>query len=323
MVPGTNGGTTTFKYDPFGRRIQKSGPLGTTNYLYDGANSIEEVNNAGNLLAKYTHGAAVDEDLAMLRNGTASYYHQDGLGSVTSLSSSAGTLAQTYSYDNFGKLTTSTGTLTNPFQYTAREFDSETGIYYYRARYFDQGVGRFLGQDPMRFRGGVNFYAYTRNNPVVLKDAWGYQGCPAQSPNYVPTDPNAPYQGSDGLWYNTTEWHSDLPETMLPHPPANDADVLEPGNCECNLTKLLAWAQEIQTEADNEDERTAGWAIGKSFGLNAAEEILKHFGARGAAVWIPPADLGLLGYDYYEISEHHHQADETIRMRFKECGSDW
>src|SRR6202034_815605 len=45
VVPGTNGGTTNFKYDPFGRRIQKSGPLGTTNYLYDGADLIEEVDN--------------------------------------------------------------------------------------------------------------------------------------------------------------------------------------------------------------------------------------------------------------------------------------
>src|ERR1700683_2787539 len=83
VVPGTNGGTTTFKYDPFGRRIQKSGPLGTTNYLYDGINLIEEVDNSGNILARYTHGAVIDEDLSMLRSGTISYYHADALGSIT------------------------------------------------------------------------------------------------------------------------------------------------------------------------------------------------------------------------------------------------
>jgi uncharacterized protein RhaS with RHS repeats len=55
VVPGTNGGTTTFKYDPFGRRIQKSGPLGTTNYLYDGARLIEEADSSGNILARYAH----------------------------------------------------------------------------------------------------------------------------------------------------------------------------------------------------------------------------------------------------------------------------
>jgi YD repeat-containing protein len=130
VVPGT--GATTFKYDPFGRRIQKSGPLGTTNYLYDGPHGIEETDNSGNTLARYTQGRGVDEPLAQLRSGTTSYYEQDGLGSVTSLSNSVGAVANTYTYDGYGKPTASTGTLVNPFQYTGREFDSETGIYYYR-----------------------------------------------------------------------------------------------------------------------------------------------------------------------------------------------
>src|ERR1700688_4917995 len=66
VVPGTNGGTTTFKYDPFGRRIQKSGPLGTTNYLYDGPNLVAEVDNSGNVLARYTQGKGIDKPLAQL-----------------------------------------------------------------------------------------------------------------------------------------------------------------------------------------------------------------------------------------------------------------
>src|SRR5271166_2940023 len=94
VVPGT--GTTTFKYDPFGRRIQKAGPLGTTNYLYDGngENVIEEVDSNGNTLARYAE-LALDEPYAELRSGTASYYQQDGLDSVTSLTNSAGVLANT------------------------------------------------------------------------------------------------------------------------------------------------------------------------------------------------------------------------------------
>ena len=135
VVPGANGGTTTFKYDSFGRRIQKSGPLGTTNYLYDGKVLLEEVDNSGNVLARYSQGPDIDEPLAELRSGTTSYYQQDGLSSVTSLSSSTGALASTYSYDAFGKLSASTGTLANSFQFTGREFDPETGIYEYRARY--------------------------------------------------------------------------------------------------------------------------------------------------------------------------------------------
>ena len=175
VVPGTGGGTTTFKYDPFGRRIQKSGPLGTTNYLYDGNNSVEEVDSAGNVLARYARTKRLDEPLSELRSGTTSYYQQDGLGSITSLSNAAGAVVETYTYDSYGKSTASTGTLVNPFQYTGREFDSETTLLFNRARYFDPSAGRFLNQDPIRFGGGTNFYAYTRNNPVVRIDPFGYE----------------------------------------------------------------------------------------------------------------------------------------------------
>ena len=167
-------GTTTFKYDPFGRRIQKSGPLGTTNYVYDGLDLIEEADTSGNVLARYTEGLGVDHALSMLRAGTMVYYQQDGIASVTSLSNSSSALANTYSYDSFGRMTGSTGTLTNPFQYTAREFDAETGIYEYRMRYYDSSVGRFLSEDPMRFGlGDTNFYDYVRNRPAVYSDPLG------------------------------------------------------------------------------------------------------------------------------------------------------
>jgi len=175
LIRATNPGvgTTTFKYDPFGRRIQKSGPLGTTNYLYDGVNSLEKVDNGGNVSARYTQTRGIDEPLSELRSGTTSYYDEDGLGSVTSLSNGSGALANTYSYDSFGNLTTSTGTITSPFRYTARELDSETGIYEYRARYFDPTVGRFISEDPFRFAAGMNFFAYVHNNPLGLADPTG------------------------------------------------------------------------------------------------------------------------------------------------------
>jgi RHS repeat-associated protein len=171
VVPGS--GTVTFKYDPFGRRIQKSSWLGATNYLYDGKVLLEEVDNSGNVLARYSQGPDIDEPLAELRSGTTSFYQQDGLSSVTSLSSSTGALASTYSYDAFGKLSASTGTLANPFQFTGREFDPETGIYEYRARYYDQSIGRFVSEDPIGFRGGIDFYRYVNNSPVNFMDPSG------------------------------------------------------------------------------------------------------------------------------------------------------
>ena len=173
VVPGTGGGTTTFKYDPFGRRIQKSGPLGTTNYLYDGRNSLEELDASGNVLARYNQGPSIDEPISELRGSTTSFYQTDFLGSITSLSNSAGALANTYTYDSYGKLNASAGTLTNPFQFTGREFDPETGIYNYRMRYYDQNTGRFLSEDPIRWAGGTDFYHYADGNPVSEVDPLG------------------------------------------------------------------------------------------------------------------------------------------------------
>jgi RHS repeat-associated protein len=170
-------GTTTFKYDPFGRRIQKSGPLGTANYLYDGKNIIEEVDSSANVLAYYTRTRKIDESLAELRSGGASYYERDGLGSITSLSSSAGSIANTYEYSSFGSLANSMGTVGNPFRYTGREFDLETGLYNYRARFYDPVVGRFIGEDPTGFLAGTNFYDYAANDPTVLIDPLGLYHC--------------------------------------------------------------------------------------------------------------------------------------------------
>src|SRR5882762_5939715 len=123
-LPGT-GGTVAFKYDPLGRRIQKSFTTGAnpptttiTNYLYDGNNAVEEVDPNGSVLARYSQALNIDEPLAMLRSGTTSYYDADGLGSITSLSNSAGAVAQTYTLDSFGKQTASSGSLINPFRYT-------------------------------------------------------------------------------------------------------------------------------------------------------------------------------------------------------------
>jgi hypothetical protein len=89
---------------------------------------IEETNSLGSAVARYTQGLNIDEPLAMLRSGATSDYHADGLGSVTSLSNSTGSLAQAYTFDSFGKQTASSGSLTNSFQYTVREFDAETSL---------------------------------------------------------------------------------------------------------------------------------------------------------------------------------------------------
>jgi RHS repeat-associated protein len=185
VLPGTSG-IVEFKYDPFGRRIRKSSNRGTTNYLYDGANSIEEVDATGGLLSRYTQGIGVDEPVAELRGGTVGYYEQDGLGSVTSVGGEVGALLNSDTYDSFGNLTASTGSFANPFQFTARDSDSETGLRYYRARYYDPSIGRFLSEDTSGFSGGDNFYNYADNSAVNLVDSQGLASAaplPSLTPN--------------------------------------------------------------------------------------------------------------------------------------------
>ena len=248
VAPGT--GAVTFKYDPFGRRIQKSGPIGTTNYLYDGSNLLEEIDNSGNVLARYTQGTGIDQPLTELRSGSSSYYQQDAIGSVTSLSNSSGVLANTYTYDSFGNLTASTGTVTNPFQYTGREFDAETGRYFYRARYFDQSIGRFISEDPVGFKGGINFYAYVLNNPINLSDPTGLKGCKGDCTKAPPLPSDSPKCDSYG---NETYGFVSL-------------------KCFCKCAGDSAWSQQVRgclaCEHDNgTDARTA------------------HFRCYGAAGW--------------------------------------
>jgi RHS repeat-associated protein len=171
VVPGT--GTVAFKYDPFDRRIYKSSPTWTGIFAYDGPNLIETVNSSGTLVSRYTQSAGIDAPLAALRGSSTSFYEQDGLNSVTSLSNSTGALANTYTYDSFGNLTASTGGLLNPFQYTGREADAETGVYYYRARYYDPNSGRFLSEDWDREGLNKSLYSYVGNNPGIFVDPSG------------------------------------------------------------------------------------------------------------------------------------------------------
>jgi RHS repeat-associated protein len=180
-LPGT-GGSVSFEYDPFGRRIEKIGPSATTVYVYDGDGIVETTDQNGNETAKYVQGLGIDEPLAMNTGGASYFFEQDGLGTVTSLTNLSGSLSNTYTYDSFGNLTASTGTVSSPFEYTGREFDPETGLYSYRARYYDPTAGRLLSEDPIRFfSGSADFYGYVDDDPVNLVDPFGLRATKAET----------------------------------------------------------------------------------------------------------------------------------------------
>jgi RHS repeat-associated protein len=82
-----------------------------------------------------------------------------------------------FPYDSFGNLTASAGSIVNPLQFTGREFDSETSLYYYRARYYDPTMGRFISEDPARINGDIDFYRYAFNAPIQFVDPFGLTSC--------------------------------------------------------------------------------------------------------------------------------------------------
>jgi RHS repeat-associated protein len=177
----------TFKYDPLGRRIEKktektehgnSKESTTHTYVYDGqAIILEYVTRSDDgkkqtEVSKFVHGPGIDEHLSMEKRGGVFFYHADGLGSIVALTDGKQTVVENYEYDSFGNLKNDALPM-QPFTYTGREWDKETGLYYYRARYYDPIEGRFLSRDPIGFEGGINLYAYTLNNPINYTDPFG------------------------------------------------------------------------------------------------------------------------------------------------------
>ena len=165
--------SVSYAYDGFGRRVKKSVNGVVMFYVYDNEDIRFETDGVGAIIAEYTHGPGIDEPLAMRRSGSNYYYHSNGLGSITALTNSTKAVVQSYVYDSFGQIISQTGSITNPYTFTGREYDPETGLYYYRARYDDARVGRFISEDPIGLAGGINLYSYVHSNPVNFVDPWG------------------------------------------------------------------------------------------------------------------------------------------------------
>ncbi len=178
--------TVSYKYDYLGRRIKKSTSmdhgLSTVDYIYDGNRVIAEYDGSNNLRREYVYGVGIDEVLMMVTpQSTCCYYHYDGLGSVRTITNNTGATIETYTYDVYGKPTiynaagqeVAESQLGNRFYFTGREFDNETGLYYYRARYYNPELGRFMSPDPMGLIDGPNLYTYCGNDSVNWVDPLG------------------------------------------------------------------------------------------------------------------------------------------------------
>ncbi|MHB8882686.1 MAG: RHS repeat domain-containing protein [Thermodesulfovibrionales bacterium] len=173
-----DGSTAEYKYDALWRRIEKTVTMGSattiTRYIYDGFDILAEYDENNAIKTRYTFNIGIDDPIAMERSGQSHYYHKDALGTITKLTDSAGNVVQSYEYDAYGKITHRlNASFEQPFTFTGREYDSETGLYYYRMRYYDSEIGRFISEDPIGFAGGINKFAYVVNNPENWVDPLG------------------------------------------------------------------------------------------------------------------------------------------------------
>jgi RHS repeat-associated protein len=166
-----------YTYDVNNNRIAKSvdadgagaGGAVVERYVLDGDHIALTFDGDGNQTERFLHGTGIDQVLAQENaDGEVLWALTDHQGSVRMLLDNDGNVVNQISYDAFGNITLETHSNVNfRFSYTGQEFDAETGLYNYSARYYDPAVGKFISEDPIGFAAGdSNLSRYVGNNPL-------------------------------------------------------------------------------------------------------------------------------------------------------------
>ena len=219
-----------YAYDPTGRRIYRNVNGVITRYSYDAAVVLQDLDRRGVPIRAYTRAGRRARILSVTSRVAPreAYYHTDRLGSVIGLTGSDASVIQEYVYDAFGRiLEESDAPIAQPFTFTGRALDRESGLYYFRARYYDPETGRFLTEEPLGLAGGdLTLYAYVWNNPVNLIDPTGRD---PRSPRPLPKNwlPNWDPGGSRPPPQNNRTPARPLPPNYTPNwdpdPPPGDS----------------------------------------------------------------------------------------------------
>jgi RHS repeat-associated protein len=186
-----------FAYDYQGRRIAKivstwngsayANPS-TNLYAYDGWNLLGELNGTNRLVRSYAWGldlsGTLDQAggigglLVLTDEGINHFVAYDGNGNVTALVKEDGSVSAQYQYSPFGQQIRATGPLSkaNPFRWSTKFWDEESGLSYYGLRFYSSEQSRWLGKDPIGEKGGRNLYAFVDNDPIATYDPFGSNG---------------------------------------------------------------------------------------------------------------------------------------------------
>ena len=173
IAAGTPAHQIQYDYDALDRRVAVTIDTQTVRRVYDAAHVVEEHDAGRGLVARYLHGPGWDNPVRLTTAAGHYFYHRNAIGSVVALTNAAGTVVERHSYSPFG-LPTGTSATGNRRLFAGREYDRETGLYQYRARYYSPELAAFLSPDPSGTGGGsVNPYAYAYNNPGMYVDPTG------------------------------------------------------------------------------------------------------------------------------------------------------
>lgn len=168
---GTN--SATYSYDAIGRRVKRTQGSDVQKYTHDGLDVIQDDINS--TLTKYQNGLGIDSKFKTATSSTSKYILQNHLGSSVGLANSSGNVTDSNSYDSFGNPTN--GSFPSRYGHTGREIDPLSGQMFYRDRFYDANLGRFVSEDPIGFGGGdVNLYAHVWNDPLHFTDPMGLTG---------------------------------------------------------------------------------------------------------------------------------------------------
>jgi len=170
LVQATTPGTqpVQYSYDAIGRLSSRTAAGVTTSFLYDGLDVVLDTGSGSSV--DYLNGPHLDEKLSQNSGSGPQYFLSDHLGSTAFITDLNGTIVQSNLYTPFGAVS---GAQLSRYGFTGREADSQTGLIYYRARWYDPQIGRFGSEDPLAYEGGSNLYEYTGDDFVNFGDPLG------------------------------------------------------------------------------------------------------------------------------------------------------
>jgi RHS repeat-associated protein len=181
--------TATYKYDIFGRRLQKNVNGAITNFFWENDTMTYELNDQYQPIRKYLTGVGIDNYEGHLEyseitdwphiffpqyNQPWYSYMKDQVGTVYQVWDQKNrVIADSRAYDSFGNLVNQTGTTKTPLGFQGKYYDSESGLNYFYHRYYNPAIGRFTSEDPIGVKGGLNLQKFVNNNPISSIDPTG------------------------------------------------------------------------------------------------------------------------------------------------------